>query len=78
MDAKARLIGAAALLTMVAVKPAVAQTTTTTPETGPAIADDLDEDNGNWGLLGLLGLAGLIPLATARRGRGTGISSDRR
>ena len=78
MDAKARLIGAAALLTMVAVEPAVAQTTTTTPGTGPAIADDLDEDNGNWGLLGLLGLAGLIPLVMARRDRAAGFPSDRR
>ena len=67
MDAKARLVCAAALLTMVAAGPAWAQTTTTAPESGPAIADDDDEGNGDWGLLGLLGLAGLIPLVMARR-----------
>ncbi len=76
MDAKARLVCAAALLIMVAPGPAWAQTTTATPGTGPAVVDD--ESNGDWGLLGLLGLAGLIPLVMARRGQGAGISSDRR
>ena len=78
MDAKARLVCAAGLLIMVAAGPAVAQTTTTTPGAGPAVADDLDEGNGDWGLLGLLGLAGLIPLVMARRGRGTASTLDRR
>ena len=78
MNAKARLVGAAALLMLALAGPAGAQTTTTAPGAGPAVADDLDEGNGDWGLLGLLGLAGLIPLVMARRGRGGGISSDRR
>ncbi len=78
MDAKARLVCAAALLIMVAPGPAWAQTTTATPGTGPAVVDDDDGGNGDWGLLGLLGLAGLIPLVMARRGQEAGISSDRR
>ena len=78
MDAKARLVCAAALLIMVAAGPAWAQTTTATPGAGPAVADDLDEGDGDWGLLGLLGLAGLIPLVMARRGRGAASTLDRR
>ena len=77
MDARARLVCAAALPIVVAAGPARAQATTAAPGSGPAVADD-DESHGDWGLLELLSLAGLIPLVTARRGRGSGISSDRR
>jgi hypothetical protein len=52
---------AAALLAALAVGPAVAQQTTTSPGTGTTRPADRDDDF-DWGLLGLLGLAGLAPL----------------
>jgi hypothetical protein len=70
---------AAALVTVLSIGPALAQTTTAPTTTGPGSVRTVERDDGfDWGLLGLLGLAGLAPLFMTKDRQGNVHADTRR
>jgi hypothetical protein len=69
---------AAALVTILSIGPALAQTTTAPTTTAPSTRIDERDDDFNWGLLGLLGLAGLAPLFMRKDSHGNVHADTRR